>query len=313
MIQMNKKFVPVMLMPFQDDETIDYSTLGALVDRYLAAGAGGLFANCLSSEMFELSKEEMLESVSFIVDRVSGRVPVVATGTFEDTIENQAKFVTEMYATGVDSVIVITGLLAKEEDNDEIFQTNVEQLLALTGDIPLGFYECPVPYKRVLSAEFLGKLAATGRIKYHKDTSLDIDSIHAKIAATRDVKIFGLYDAYMVHAVETWQAGCAGPSCIQGNYCPEMIVWLCAHYDDRSQKDKVDKVQQFLIDHMDVMHYAYPASAKYFLQLSGFKISTTCRRKDIEDIDVKVHQRLGELFQNYEQLARDVNFSQINK
>lgn len=309
MIQMSKKFVPVMLMPFQDDETIDYSTLGALVERYLEAGAGGLFANCLSSEMFELSKEEMLESVSFIVKRVNGRVPVVATGTFEDTIENQAKFVTEMYATGVDSVIVITGLLAKEGDSDEVFHANVEQLVALTGDVPLGFYECPVPYKRVLSAEFLGKLAATGRIKYHKDTSLDIDSIHAKIAATRDVEIFGLYDAYMVHAVESLKAGSAGLSCIQGNYFPEMIVWLCAHYDDLSQKEKVDKVQQFLIDHMDVMHYAYPASAKYYMKLSGFNIGTTCRRKDIEELDTDVRQHLDELLVRYEHLALDVDFT----
>lgn len=296
-----------MLMPFHEDETIDYAALGALVDLYLAAGAGGLFANCLSSEMFELSREEMLESVSFIVKRVNGRVPVVATGTFEDTVEKQAEFVIEMYGTGVDSVIIITGLLAKEEESDEVFHANVERLLALTGDVPLGFYECPVPYKRVLSAEFLGKLAATGRIKYHKDTSLDISSIHAKIAATREVEGFGLYDAYMVHAVESLKAGSAGLSCIQGNYFPEMIAWLCEHYDDRSQKDRVDKIQQFLIDNMDVMHYAYPASSKYYLKLSGFDIGTTCRRKDIEELDVDVRRRLKELFANYEQLQLGVD------
>lgn len=296
-----------MLMPFHEDETIDYGALGALVDLYLAAGAGGLFANCLSSEMFELSREEMLESVSFIVKRVNGRVPVVATGTFEDTVEKQAEFVIEMYGTGVDSVIIITGLLAKEEESDEVFHANVERLLALTGDVPLGFYECPVPYKRVLSAEFLGKLAATGRIKYHKDTSLDISSIHAKIAATREVEGFGLYDAYMVHAVESLKAGSAGLSCIQGNYFPEMIAWLCEHYDDRSQKDRVDKIQQFLIDNMDVMHYAYPASSKYYLKLSGFDIGTTCRRKDIEELDVDVRRRLKELFANYEQLQLGVD------
>lgn len=296
-----------MLMPFHEDETIDYGALGALVDLYLAAGAGGLFANCLSSEMFELSREEMLESVSFIVKRVNGRVPVVATGTFEDAVEKQAEFVIEMYGTGVDSVIIITGLLAKEEESDEVFHANVERLLALTGDVPLGFYECPVPYKRVLSAEFLGKLAATGRIKYHKDTSLDISSIHAKIAATREVEGFGLYDAYMVHAVESLKAGSAGLSCIQGNYFPEMIAWLCEHYDDRSQKDRVDKIQQFLIDNMDVMHYAYPASSKYYLKLSGFDIGTTCRRKDIEELDVDVRRRLKELFANYEQLQLGVD------
>src|SRR5690606_41763530 len=106
-------------------------------------GAGGLFANCLSSKMYQLSQEERLESVSFIVKKVNGRVPIVATGTFEDTIENQAEFVKAMYATGVDAVIVITGLLAKEDDSEETFYANVEKLLALTDNVPLGFYECP--------------------------------------------------------------------------------------------------------------------------------------------------------------------------
>src|SRR5690606_14362338 len=127
MIQKDKKFIPVMLMPFQEDETIDYNALGELVEYYLEAGAGGLFANCLSSEMFDLSKEEMIRSVSFIVEKVDGRVPIVATGTFEATIENQAQFVKDIYATGIDSVIVITGLLAKEEDSEETFETNVEK------------------------------------------------------------------------------------------------------------------------------------------------------------------------------------------
>src|SRR5690606_1999294 len=186
MIRKDKKFVPVMLMPFQEDGSIDYNALEKLVDFYLEAGAGGLFANCLSSEMYQLSPEERIASVSFIVKHVNGRVPIVATGTFEDTIENQARFVKAMYATGVDAVIVITGLLAKEDDSEDVFRANVEKLLMLTDNVPLGFYECPVPYKRVISADFLERLVQTGRIKYHKDTSLDINSIRAKIAATKE-------------------------------------------------------------------------------------------------------------------------------
>ncbi|MCD8539917.1 MAG: dihydrodipicolinate synthase family protein, partial [Leadbetterella sp.] len=179
-----KKYVPVMLMPFQDDKTIDYKSLDDLVELYLDAGAGGLFANCLSSEMFHLSKEEMLRSVTFIVEKVNGRVPVVATGTFPEPLEAQARFVKEMYATGVDSVIVITCLLAEETDDEAVFQANARQLLALTGDVPLGFYECPVPYKRLIQPAFLGELVATGRVNYHKDTCLDIEEVREKLAAT---------------------------------------------------------------------------------------------------------------------------------
>ena len=306
MIQKDKKFIPVMLMPFQEDETIDYQALGDLVEYYLEAGARGLFANCLSSEMFDLSREEMIQSVSFIVEKVNGRVPIVATGTFENTIENQAQFVKEIYATGVDSVIAITGLLAKEEDSEETFRANVEKLLVLTDNIPLGFYECPVPYKRIISAEFLGQLVKTGRIKYHKDTCLDIEGIRAKIAATADVADFGLYDAYMAHAVETLKAGSAGLSCIQGNYFPEMVVWLCDNFDNLDKQEEVAQVQQFLIDHMDVMHYAYPTSAKYVLHKSGQSIQVISRRKDIEALDEQTKQRLDELVVNYEQLTHKI-------
>ncbi|WP_332368514.1 dihydrodipicolinate synthase family protein [Spirosoma telluris] len=251
-----KKFVPVMLTPFQDGNAIDYNILEGLIEFYLEAGAGGLFANCLSSEMYHLSQEEMLASVSFIVQKVNGRVPVVATGTFPDTLENQAAFVKEMYRTGVDSVIVITSLLAEEKDSEDVFEARVNQLLALTDDIPLGFYECPVPYKRILSSDFLGELVRTGRINYHKDTSLNINSVRAKVAASKDAEDFALYDAYMVHAVDSMKADSAGLSCIQGNYFPELIVWLCNHYNDDSIE--VDKVQQFFAQNMSVMHDTYP-------------------------------------------------------
>lgn len=268
-----------MLMPFREDKSIDFEALEELVEFYLEAGAGGLFANCLSSEMYYLSKKEMLAAVSFIVEKVNGRVPVVATGTFEESPEDQARFVKEMYTTGIDSVIVITGLLAAETDDEETFRMNVRKLLALSGDTPLGFYECPVPYKRLLPPDFLGELTATGRVNYHKDTCLDIHSVREKLAATRSHPEFGLYDAYMVHAVESLRAGSAGLSCIQGNYFPELVVWLCDHYNAGSPE--VEEVQQFFIRNMEVMHDTYPASAKYILQKRGIDIRLICRNGSV--------------------------------
>lgn len=302
MIRNNKEFIPVMLMPFCEDKTIDYGALEYLIELYLEAGAKGLFANCLSSEMFELSKQEMVESVSFIVQKVRGRVPIVATGTFPGAIEQQAAFVKEIYGTGIQAVIVITSLMADEHDNEETFRSNVKQLLGLTDNVPLGFYECPVPYKRVIKPEFLGELAQTDRIKYHKDTSLDLDNVKEKIEVTADVADFGLYDAYMVHAVDTLKTGSRGLSCIQGNYFPELVVWLCNNFNDDLEQDKVEQVQQFFIDNMDVMHYAYPASAKYYLRGTYSWMGTTCRRTDIESLDEETKTKLNELKESYDKL-----------
>lgn len=302
MIRSNKKFIPVMLMPFTEDKKIDYKVLKDLVEFYLKAGAEGLFANCLSSEMFELGKDEMIDSINFIVNEVHGRVPIVATGSFGNTISEQADFIKEVYATGIEAVIVITSLLAEENDEENLFEDNVRKLMELTPNIPLGFYECPIPYKRIMSPTFLSEIVQSDRIKYYKDTSLDLNSIKSKLHATQGFPEFGLFDAYMVHAVGSLQAGSAGLSCIQGNYFPELIVWLCKNYDDPNLQVQIDKVQNFLIENMDVMHYAYPASAKYFLQLTGFEIQTSCRRTDIEPLDDETKEKLKQLKISYDQL-----------
>ncbi|MCB2408876.1 dihydrodipicolinate synthase family protein [Hymenobacter lucidus] len=273
-----KGFVPVMLMPFQNDGQIDYPALTRLTELYLRAGASGLFANCLSSEMFELSAQERLQSIRHIVDVVGGAVPVVATGTFAGSLTEQADFVKQVYEAGTEAVIVITGLLATQSESDAVFNERVFRLLDWTPGIPLGFYECPEPYKRLLSAEQLGQFVHTGRVIYHKDTCLDMTQVRAKLAAAQGHP-FGLYDAYMGHAVESLRAGAAGLSCIQGNFFPELIVWLCDNYDQPQLQEQVAEVQQFFIRNMDVMHHVYPIAAKYSLRQRGIDISTFTRRQ----------------------------------
>ncbi|TYR37526.1 dihydrodipicolinate synthase family protein [Sphingobacterium phlebotomi] len=302
----SKKFVPVMLMPFKEDLSIDYDALGQLIDFYLESGAGGLFANCLSSEMYQLSVAEMVDSVGYIVQRVNGRVPIVATGSFGETIVEQAENVKKIYETGVSAIILISGLLAKEEDSEEVFRKNVYELLNLTGDIPVGFYECPVPYKRIISPELLGELVNTGRVKYHKDTCLDIVNVRQKIANTQTEPAFGLYDAYMVHAVESLKAGSAGLSCIQGNYFPELVVWLCDNYANTERQAEVAKVQEFFATNMDVMHDTYPASAKYILGQRGLDIGLSCRNGSVLP-DSAIRTQLDQLLVSYESLAQEIN------
>jgi 4-hydroxy-tetrahydrodipicolinate synthase len=95
----------------------------------------------------------------------NGKMPVVAVGNFGKTIAGQVDFINKIYDTGVKAVIIVTSLVAKE---NEIFDERIFELFNLTGKIPLGFYECPEPYKRVLTAEQLKKFVATGKIIYHK-------------------------------------------------------------------------------------------------------------------------------------------------
>lgn len=300
-----KGFIPVMLTPFSSNGNIDFAALTQLTEVYLQAGAAGLFANCLSSEMFELTDVERIQAIKHIINVVGGEVPVIATGTFGGAISKQADFVKKVNNTGVQAVIAITSLLANESDSDEVFDANVFELLKQTDNIPIGFYECPVPYKRVLQPKQLQQFVETRRVIYHKDTSLDLNQIKHKIAFTKGHS-FGLYDAYMGHAVESLKAGSAGLSCIQGNYFPELIVWLCDHYSDAALADEVNTVQQFLIDNMEVMHNVYPVVSKYFLQKRGLNISTFTRR-EVGLFTPSIVKEVENLFDDYTALLNDFN------
>ncbi|MDA3616661.1 dihydrodipicolinate synthase family protein [Polluticaenibacter yanchengensis] len=295
----SKGFVPVMLTPFHKDGSIDFNGLTSLTEFYIKAGAKGLFANCQSSEMFDLSKEERLQIIAHVLKVTAGRMPVVAAGNFGNTIAEQAVFVKEVYGLGVQAVILLTNQLAAEKEDDRIFEKRIFELLSLTENIPVGFYECPVPYKRLISPELLGKIVKTGRAIYHKDTCLDIDQIKEKLANTALNKSFGLYDAYMVHAVDSLKAGSAGLSCIQGNYFPELIVWICDHYNNPALAHSVNAVQQFLITEMAVMHDYYPKSAKYFLSLRGMEIAAYTRKSGNEVVDAQVKGLMEALYKRY--------------
>ena len=110
-------FIPVMLTPFLESGAVDYDGLKTLTEFYLSAGSAGLFSTCLSSEMYELSEQERIDVTKTVVDQVAGRVPVVATGTFGGPIAEQAEFVKRIYATGVEAVIIISGLIADENES----------------------------------------------------------------------------------------------------------------------------------------------------------------------------------------------------
>jgi 4-hydroxy-tetrahydrodipicolinate synthase len=89
--------------------------------------------------MFELTEQERIDVTRTVVDQVAGRVPVVATGTFGGPVSEQAEFVKRIYQTGVQAVIIISGLLADENESDAVFLERATALIALTDDIPLGF------------------------------------------------------------------------------------------------------------------------------------------------------------------------------
>ncbi|MBR0392635.1 MAG: dihydrodipicolinate synthase family protein [Oscillospiraceae bacterium] len=248
---------PVMLTPFTHDGEVDYSSLERLIDWYEKKGVDGLFADCQSSEIFFLSLRERTELASFI--KKHAHVPVIASGHVSNAFSDQLEELKAIAATGVDALILITNRLVHSGRQQESIMPRVKQIMQEIPDIPLGFYECPYPFKRLITLDELKECVDSGRFSFMKDTCCDIETIRQRLAVLSGSG-FGLYNANTTTCLESVRAGAAGFSGVMLNFHPELYRWMLDHVSD----PKADMVQSFLTVFSEIERQYYPVNAKFY-------------------------------------------------
>ena len=268
---------PVMLTPYTQENTVDTNALEALVNWYIGKGVSGLFSSCQSSENHMLSLEERALHTKTTVKAAAGRVPTVASGHVSDDLQEQVRELSTMAETGADAVIIVTNHLAKPDEPDSVWIKNLEWLMNhLDPSINFGLYECPHPYKRLMSKETLQFCAQTGRFYFLKDTCCDAKQMAERIEWVRGTNL-RLYNANASTVLETQRAGAAGFSGIMANFHPELYVWLC----DNIHHPNAEKVQQVLSIASLIERQLYPVNSKFHLkEIEKLPITTFSRVQD---------------------------------
>lgn len=283
-----------MITPFKKaggELEVDWEGVDQLVEWYIRQEVAGIFAVCLSSEMYHLTPEERLQLATRVVQRSNGRVPVVASGTFpeDDTIQKKGAFVKRMYQeSGVDAVVVIVSQMCPKEATDEDWQKATQQLLDCTTlddgtSVPLGLYECPVPYHRLLSLEDMKWLYSVGRFSFLKDTCCRLGTIKKRLALRPQEQV-GSFMYFNANAATLWrslEAGADGFSGIAGNVYPLVHTHLYRAVAEGKGKEACSKAHRFLTVCERLVCHKYPASAKRFLHLNyDLSIGSECRTAD---------------------------------
>ncbi|MBZ2196663.1 dihydrodipicolinate synthase family protein [Occultella gossypii] len=257
---------PVMLTPFRADRSIDWDQVAAYADWLVKLGSAGVFTVALSSEMYDLTPVERLELARRVVETVDGRVPVIASAIGADPDET-AEAAAGLADAGVTAAVLVSPLLAAPDEDDAAWIRATERILDRVPDLDFGVYECPVPYKRLLTLETVRWLAETGRFTFYKDTSHRVDVMAARIEVLAGTPLRH-YNAEISSLVESLRAGGAGFSGYAANIYPELVAWLCANHDVAPEAD-VATVQRVLSIAEHSINARYPSSAKFFLAHSS--------------------------------------------
>jgi 4-hydroxy-tetrahydrodipicolinate synthase len=268
---------PTMITPFTEKKKIDYAGLEQFVEWLIAQGVHGLFAVCQSSEMLFLSLAERVQLAKFVKEKAAGRVPVVASGHISYSIEDQVEEIKQISAAGVDAFVIVSNRLASADESEDVWKRNAEIILSAVPDVAFGVYECPSPYKRLLSPELLKWCADTGRFLFHKDTCCDSIQIQAKLDAVKGtpLKLFNANAATLLNSLES---GASGYSGIMANFHPDLYVKLMDIY--ATQPREAARLQNYLGLASVIERQLYPVNAKYHLQLEGLPFNLDGRSAD---------------------------------
>lgn len=281
MKDINRGTYPTMITPYHDDNTVDYEAVKNITKWYIENGCTGIFAVCQSSEMIYLSLDEKVKIARTVVETVkeSGKnVSVVASGHNSDDMNAQIKEMTAMAQTGVDAIVWVSNRLDLHNDGDDVWIKNAEYLLSkLPEDIAIGIYECPYPYKRILTPKILDWCISTGRFAFIKDTCCDPDILDARLEQLKETRI-KLFNANSQTFLYTLRHGAAGFSGIMGNFHPDLYAWVCENYD--KEPEKAERVQGFLTLTAFLEVLAYPQTAKYHMNKVGVSMSLWSRSCD---------------------------------
>ncbi len=293
-----------MLTPFRRDKTIDFPVLEQLIEFYLENGASGLFANCLSSEMYELDEKERLAIIGHVVKRVHGRVPIAATGTFGGPLKEQIKFIEKVSGLGAEVIVLISSQLCGENQDESVLRNNI---IGITGAIDhnsLGLYECPLPYKRILSKKLVNELALSGRFTYLKDTTCNTEMVKQKIEAAAGTSL-AVFNANTPTSLDTLRAGADGISPISANFYPELYSWLVKYNVENNNSDRLENMNDMLILMDAVTRINYPMNAKVFLAKRGIKIEPVIRTSG-HAMNYEENKILDKLYQQYLQIVANI-------
>lgn len=262
---------PTMITPYKDGK-VDYNCVEMLVEWYWKCGCDGIFASCQSSEIFFLDKTDRIKLARCVKNKADqlamndkSRKPmvIVASGHVSDDINDQAYELNGIADTGVDAVIFISNRMDISNTNDDAWKKDAEKLLSLLNkDIALGVYECPTPYKRLLTDEMIKWCVGTDRFYFIKDTCCNANLIKERInlIGTHHLRLFNANAQTLLESLKSGGAGYCGIMC---NFHPQLYVWLVQNYD--KYPEKAEKIGAFLSVTAFTEALTYPATAKYYL------------------------------------------------
>lgn len=218
--------IVALVTPFDTDGHVDFDALGRLVDFQIEQGTDGILTLGTTGESSTMTDEEDDAVCSFVVERVAGRVPVIA-GSGSNCTETMLRKSLSYQNLGADGLLIITPYYnkANEEGIYRHFATVADAV-----EVPCILYNIPGRTGCSISVANVERLAAHPNVMGIKEASGNV-SYAADIAHCLgpDFKMFSGNDDMVLPLMSL---GASGVISVWADVQPALVHEMCRAYLD---------------------------------------------------------------------------------
>ena len=254
-----------LVTPFTEDKSVNYDELGRLIEYQIEGGIDAIIVCGTTGEPVTMTEEERISVISYTIEKVRKRVPVIA-GTGGNCTENVIAFSKKAESAGADGVLVVTPYYNKATQKGLY-----EHYKAVASAIELPIILYNVPSRT--GVNILPDTAA--RLGKEIDNIVALKEASGNITQVADVirKAEGCLEIYSGNddqIVPILSLGGIGVISVLANVMPRETHDIVRTYLDGAVKESAE----LQLKYMDLIHVLFcevnPIPVKKALELMGF-------------------------------------------
>ncbi len=216
-----------IVTPFYDNGEVNYDKFAELIEYQIAHKTDAIIVCGTTGEASTLSHEEHLDVIKYCVEKVNGRIPVIA-GTGSNSTETAVYLSTEAEKYGVDGLLLVTPYYNKATQNGLFTHF---KMIADSVKVPVLLYNVPSRTGCNLAPETIVRLCTeVENIVGVKEACGNISQI-AKLMSIADGKV-DLYSGNDDQIVPILSLGGKGVISVLSNVAPEETHAICQKFFD---------------------------------------------------------------------------------
>ena len=203
---------------------VNFPAFGRLIDRQIDGGTDAIIVCGTTGEAATMTQKERMETIAYCVDRVAGRVPVIAgTGANDTQVARENALAAERL--GVDGLLIVTPYYNKATQKGLILHYTA---VANSINIPIILYNVPGRTGCNIAPKTVAELAKVKNIVAVKEASGNLSQV-AEIAALVGPD-FDIYSGNDDQILPVLSLGGKGVISVLSNVAPKQTHDMVMHY-----------------------------------------------------------------------------------